>query len=169
MVLPGCREFATRTGIVRVISVNKSGICAMPNVGRVLLFALAASLPLYSVARGADPEATVNLVTAQGVGEAIGTVRVAKTADGAAFLVNLHGLPPGQHGMHVHANGDCSPGPVNGTVVAAGAAGGHFDPDNTGKHAGPTGDGHLGDLPVLDILPDARRTSKISKKCVAML
>ncbi len=29
------------------------------------------------------------------------------------------------------------------------AAGGHYDPDNTGVHKGPYGNGHLGDLPAL--------------------
>jgi Cu-Zn family superoxide dismutase len=133
----------------------------MPNVARMLLFALVALPLLGSVARAADPEATMNLVTTQGIGEAIGTVRVSKTADGAAFLVNLKGLPPGSHGMHVHQNGDCSPAPVYDIVVAAGAAGGHFDPDHTGKHEGPTGQGHLGDLPALEILDDGTATKTL--------
>ncbi|MCL7653093.1 superoxide dismutase family protein, partial [Klebsiella pneumoniae] len=32
---------------------------------------------------------------------------------------------------------------------AAGGAGGHSDPQHTGKHEGPLGAGHLGDLPLL--------------------
>lgn len=36
-----------------------------------------------------------------------------------------------------------------GKAVAAGAAGGHYDPQHTGKHEGPLGTGHLGDLPLL--------------------
>lgn len=34
-------------------------------------------------------------------------------------------------------------------MVAAGAAGGHLDPANTGKHLGPYAEGHLGDLPAV--------------------
>ena len=34
------------------------------------------------------------------------------------------------------------------------AAGGHYDPANTGKHLGPDGNGHLGDLPVLHVAAD---------------
>jgi len=30
-------------------------------------------------------------------------------------------------------------------------AGGHFDPDTTGKHMGPKGAGHRGDLPLLHV------------------
>ena len=34
-------------------------------------------------------------------------------------------------------------------MVAALAAGGHYDPGKTGRHGLPWGDGHLGDLPGL--------------------
>ena len=37
----------------------------------------------------------------------------------------------------------------DGKAVPALGAGGHFDPGKTGKHLGPYGDGHLGDLPPL--------------------
>jgi Cu-Zn family superoxide dismutase len=37
---------------------------------------------------------------------------------------------------------------------AAGGAGGHFDPANTGHHEGPNGMGHMGDLPVLHVEAD---------------
>jgi Cu-Zn family superoxide dismutase len=36
-----------------------------------------------------------------------------------------------------------------GSMTAGEAAGGHFDPTGTGRHEGPYGDGHLGDLPAL--------------------
>ena len=47
-----------------------------------------------------------------------------------------------------------------GKGIPAGAAGGHMDPAATGKHEGPGGMGHLGDLPVLMVAPDgtARET-----------
>ena len=38
---------------------------------------------------------------------------------------------------------------VDGAMVAGGGAGGHFDPQSTGHHLGPSGEGHQGDLPVL--------------------
>jgi Cu-Zn family superoxide dismutase len=34
-------------------------------------------------------------------------------------------------------------------MIAAGAAGGHYDPAATNVHGTPWGDGHLGDLPPL--------------------
>lgn len=74
-------------------------------------------------------------------GATIGTVLVEDTDGGARFTPNLAGLTPGEHGFHVHENPDCGDSGKN--------AGGHYDPDNTGRHEGPYGNGHLGDLPRL--------------------
>ena len=99
--------------------------------------------------------ATMNLISAEGVGQAIGEVRVTATDNGAMFRGELTGLPEGEHGFHVHQNGDCGPGPNDeGQVVAGGAAGGHWDPEDTEIHRGPEGDGHLGDLPAIVVNPD---------------
>lgn len=68
------------------------------------------------------------------------------------FTPDLNGLAPGGHGFHIHAKGDCGPGPdaTTGEIIAAGSAGGHYDPKGTGKHGMPwEEDSHLGDLPLL--------------------
>jgi Cu-Zn family superoxide dismutase len=90
--------------------------------------------------------------TATGPGETIGTVTISDASGGAAVKTTLKGLPPGPHGFHIHQNGSCDPTtPASGQPVAFGAAGGHYDPRNTGKHEGPQGSGHLGDLPTLEV------------------
>ncbi|ROP61944.1 Cu-Zn family superoxide dismutase [Enterobacter sp. BIGb0383] len=99
----------------------------------------------------ASEKVALNLVTAQSVGQSIGTVTVTETEGGLQFTPDLKALPAGEHGFHIHANGSCQPAIVDGKATAAGAAGGHFDPQNTGKHAGPEGDGHLGDLPAIRV------------------
>jgi len=81
-------------------------------------------------------------------------IGISSVAGGAALTLDLHGLPPGPHGFHAHENDNCGPTLLNGTRVPAGAAGGHFDPDHTSRHAGPQGDGHQGDLPVLEVAAD---------------
>lgn len=91
----------------------------------------------------------MNVVDANGVAAAAGTVTVEATAYGLVFTPKLAGLPPGLHGFHVHANADCGPREANGAKVAALGAGGHYDPANTGRHGTPWGDGHLGDLPPM--------------------
>ena len=102
-----------------------------------------------------DEEGTVvrvYQVSPAGIGAGIGTVKLFSASGGGVRLVpDLHDLEPGEHGFHVHQNPSCEAGELGGKKIAALAAGGHYDPHNTGRHAGPDGDGHLGDLPVLDV------------------
>lgn len=133
----------------------------MPMIVRLTVMVFAASICLCPAARAEDPVATMNKVTAEGIGEAVGTVRMSKSMAGAVFNVNLKGLPPGLHGFHIHETGDCGPGMANGNAVPAGAAGGHWDSAHTGKHEGPNGHGHIGDLPVLEVLTDGTVTKTL--------
>lgn len=98
---------------------------------------------------GASVTVTMNQVNNGGVGEIIGLMVFTDTAKGLKVTPNLRGLTPGQHGTHVHENPNCGPAEKDGAMVPGLAAGSHYDPQTTGKHAGPKGDGHLGDLPVL--------------------
>jgi Cu-Zn family superoxide dismutase len=98
--------------------------------------------------------APIALATPTGPGASVGIVTISEGPDGAKFALDLHGLPPGPHGFHVHGNPSCAPGEKDGKPVPAGAAGGHLDPDKTGMHMGPMGAGHLGDLPLIVVGPD---------------
>jgi Cu-Zn family superoxide dismutase len=68
-----------------------------------------------------------------------GKVTFTETAGGVEVVADLTGLPPGEHGFHVHQFGDCS--------MADGiCAGGHFNPTNM-PHGGPDdAQRHVGDL-----------------------
>lgn len=102
------------------------------------------------VARAGSVKVPVNAVTADGVGQQIGTVTFVDTPGGVDILVDLAGLPAGEHGMHVHQNPSCAPAAgADGKMGAALAAGGHYDPAKAGTHAGPGNKGHLGDLPFV--------------------
>lgn len=112
-------------------------------------------------AQAASEEVEMNLVTSQGVGQSVGSVKISETDKGLEFSPNLKALPPGEHGFHVHAKGSCQPAIKDGKPAAAEAAGGHLDPHHTGKHAGPEGEGHLGDLPVLVVNNDGIATDAV--------
>lgn len=93
--------------------------------------------------------------TLTGPGQNIGVIRFNDTPQGLKVEVDLHNLPAGAHGFHIHENGSCRALPdKDGQMQAALGAGGHFDPDHTGKHLGPEGRGHRGDLPVLMVADD---------------
>lgn len=124
------------------------------------LLALAPALaPAAPVARGMQVEVEIHRVSKEGVGESIGTIRIARHKDGIYFDPTLQGLDPGLHGFHLHENGDCSPAEKDGEMTAAAAAGGHLNPDGEGGHNGPFEEGHLGDLPALYF--DENGTAKI--------
>jgi Cu-Zn family superoxide dismutase len=91
----------------------------------------------------------INAVTAQGIGESVGSVKIESNEYGLVFRPELADLQPGIHGFHIHAKGSCEPAEVDGKPTAAAAATGHWDPKNSGKHGEPWGDGHMGDLPAL--------------------
>ena len=100
----------------------------------------------------------VNLVNEQGVGKEIGTITASDSKFGLILTPQLSDLAPGLHGFHVHDKPDCSHAMKDGKAVPALAAGGHYDPANTGKHEGPYGNGHLGDLPAIYVSVDGKAT-----------
>ena len=114
-----------------------------------------------TAALAAETSTPLNLVTAQGIGAAVGSVRITETPYGLVFQPALQGLPPGLHGFHVHEHGTCMPAHKNGVAVAALAAGGHLDPKGSKKHGEPWGDGHLGDLPPLHVAADGSATHPV--------
>ena len=115
---------------------------------------------LAGVAHAETISATVYKATDSGNGDELGVVTFADDGDGITINTDLKGLPPGKRGFHVHEKPDCSPATQDGKVTHAGAAGGHYDPDKTGKHLGPEGGGHKGDLPVLNVAEDG--TAKVT-------
>ena len=120
----------------------------------VSLITTAAALILAASQAIAEPKLEVEVFEAgvEGRGDSIGTVTLTAYDQGVLIESDLSGLAPGIHGFHLHENPDCSPVEKDGKTTPAGAAGGHYDPENTGKHKGPFDkSGHLGDLPRLHV------------------
>ncbi|MBE9080378.1 superoxide dismutase family protein [Romeria aff. gracilis LEGE 07310] len=113
------------------------------------LVAIAALLAAPTAALAQYLSYPLRLVNETGVGETIGSVSLTNTEYGLLIMPDLENLPAGVHGFHVHENADCGPAEKDGEIVPGLAAGGHYDPRDTGEHEGPYGEGHLGDLPPL--------------------
>lgn len=107
-------------------------------------------------------------------GQVRGTARFVQVGEGVQVTVEARGLTPGQHGMHIHEFGRCTPGidPATNTTVNFGGAGGHFDPGMSKNHDAPTTEnkyGHGGDTPMLNVGADGVgratfTTNKVSLK-----
>ncbi len=122
------------------------------------LLVLACILLLSGSVFAGDVVIKVNLVNEQGVGKEIGSITASDSEYGLILTPQLSDLTPGLHGFHVHEKPDCSHAMKDGHEVPALAAGGHYDPAKTGKHLGPYGNGHLGDLPALFVDVNGKAT-----------
>jgi Cu-Zn family superoxide dismutase len=135
--------------------MEKNAVIWRSAMSRVLLAVVAVAVLAASPALAGSVHAKLKLATATGPGADVGSVEIMDMSGGAMIMLDLHGLPPGQHGLHLHQNGSCAVGPgADGKPVPAGAAGPHFDPAQTGHHLGPQGQGHLGDLPRVEVDKD---------------
>jgi superoxide dismutase, Cu-Zn family len=114
------------------------------SIGLMLLASLAAEAKTATVA--------MNKIDESGLAASIGVIQLEDTKDGLRLTPSLNGLPPGQHGFHVHEKSDCGSADDKGKKTAGMAAGGHLDPKHSGKHLGPEStEGHSGDLPILTV------------------
>jgi Cu-Zn family superoxide dismutase len=120
------------------------------------LFSATGLFPASAQDDTAEATLAVHALTDDGLGQRIGTIRLRTTQYGLLIIPRLENLPPGLHGFHVHANADCGPALRDGESAAGMAAGGHYDPEETKRHEGPYGEGHLGDLPLLFAGRDGR-------------
>lgn len=83
-----------------------------------------------------------------------GSVKFTAENGGVRVVADLTGLAPGEHGFHIHQNGDCS-------APDGSSAGGHYNP--TGEpHGGPNSEHHhVGDLG--NITADASGNAKMDQ------
>lgn len=130
-----------------------------------------AALLAAGTARADQTRIRMYLLTADGVGAAIGTIHAADSTQGLRLTPLLKGLAPGPHGMDLHGHGDCGAGEAAGKKVPGLAAGGSFGPGKTTAQTGPEGSGLLGDLPALVVDPDgiARRPAVAARLKLAQI
>ena len=107
---------AAVASVVTALATGMAGAQAAPRVASALM-------------RGAD-------------GQQVGTASLTETAAGVRIAVQVRGLAPGEHGIHIHAVRTCE-GP------AFTSAGGHFNPTNAQHGLRNPAGAHAGDLPEL--------------------
>ncbi len=112
-----------------------------------LAAALALALPL--AASGAEPPHAARALLKDAKGEKVGTATLVEAKGGVTIAVKAQGLPPGTHGIHLHAVGKCDDPEFK-------SAGPHFNPEGK-KHGMKNPEGHhAGDLPNLVVGADGK-------------
>ena len=130
-------------------------------------FALAGCGSPETAPASEDPAAAAPVAepAAAPAGDATRAMAMLRTADGAAagsatataaggqvmIALNVQGLPPGQHGVHVHMTGRCD-APTFET------AGGHWNPANATHGLEDPAGQHAGDMPNLTVGADGAGT-----------
>jgi Cu-Zn family superoxide dismutase len=95
--------------------------------------------------QGGDVDmAFATLLNRQGID--VGRVALRDVPEGLLVTVHLLGVPPGEHGLHIHERGVCERPDFE-------SAGGHFNPDGRPHGFLATGGPHAGDLTNVH-LPD---------------
>jgi Cu-Zn family superoxide dismutase len=88
-------------------------------------------------------------------GKDVGTLHISHMASATIFLLNLHDMPPGVHGIHIHAVGTCTPPSFD-------SAGPHFNPGNS-QHGSKNPKGpHAGDLQNITIPANGKLETSIT-------
>jgi Cu-Zn family superoxide dismutase len=84
-------------------------------------------------------------------GKEVGVVQLLETPNGLLIVVNVDGLTPGPHAIHIHETGKCEP-PFQ-------TAGGHFNPSGKSHGFNSPAGWHAGDLP--NIYADAQGSVRV--------
>jgi Cu-Zn family superoxide dismutase len=117
--------------------------------------ALLAAVALPLAVPAAEPTGTAAILDAQR--KQIGSATLKQVKGGVNVRVQVAGLSPGKHGIHVHAVGKCDPPDFK-------SAGGHFNPASK-KHGAHNPEGaHAGDLPNLTVGKDGKGSGTFTAK-----
>jgi Cu-Zn family superoxide dismutase len=115
----------------------------------VLVLAVALGACTATPAGQTPPARALAATLRDAQGATVGTAMLTQEQGFVRLVVDVQGLTPGQHGIHVHARGVCTPPDFA-------SAGGHFNPGGRQHGMGNPAGQHAGDFPNLQAGTDGR-------------
>lgn len=124
----------------------------MKTIACVLCFGVLAAGSSVVQARGpaASKPVTVEIKDAQG--QNVGTAMLTEASQGVKIKLDVKGLPPGEHSLHIHQNAKCEPPDFKSAGPHFNGASGH------GDHAGLP----AGDIPDFSLIVAADGTGHVT-------
>lgn len=119
-------------------------------------------LAAYPIAALSGPLAVIEVPLKNAGGDEVGIATITETKKGIEIEIDARGLPPGEHGFHVHEKGDCV-GP------SFESAGDHYNP-SAKEHGKKSKMGsHAGDFENLKVKKDGTIKTKVMAKNLTLL
>lgn len=130
-------------------------------LARTLAIALSGCFGALMLCAAGPKPVVVKMMDAKGQSIGTATISAKKSGQGVDIKLDLHGLPPGEHALHIHTNAKCE-GPAFTT------AGGHFNPDGK-KHGleNPAG-AHAGDMKNFTVKANGTAKTTVADERVTM-
>jgi len=146
-------EFRTRSIVRRLISISAVAVTVgLGGCGRAEPSRPAPASDLGAKVETTAAPGTMSVevpITAKSGSSLTGTAVFTEVPDGVRVVVEVSGVAPGKHGVHVHEKDDCS-------AADAKSAGDHFNPDGHPHALPPQEPRHIGDFGNMEVDSDGK-------------
>lgn len=109
-----------------------------------------------------QPETTFTIEMYNNDGDQLGTATLTEDSTGVKVKLELEGLTPGFHGVHIHEKAKCEPPTFT-------SAGNHFNPENKAHGLLHPKGAHVGDLPNIEVSEQGKVNEELTVSDATLL